>query len=564
MEGLEIWRTPSGYVAGTGALGSFTAPADHQIPVSLRLNDTQVTMQLQQPLEAFVTYKVLMSALAPTKAQVSAHGAPVTWRLQTLDGGELPLNTNDGASAVFKLSEEYEFEVLAPRAPPGALVEVRLLVNPRLSAPITEFRIVAPPGFNFTSSCLVSGYPQVVGCVPDSLVADNRWTALLGLPEAGINVQPPDLRVMARTPSTVPVVTEWFIQGRDVYKDTEAGWGRAAGFQIIQMPDTRTTFPAVPAIRARMLWIFRPAVMIAAGGYIEVELPPLFVAHCGADAFHAHVLPHSDTCQVLSSGGAGGGPVVVVSVNTTIVPDVLYTFEIGVTPPAETPAVNEFALTIKDSQGAVRDAARDIPGPQIQSLLRVAQQQLLWTSSRPSRESMVTLGFRVLEELPDVAVSLEQQVGEILIVMPSGFEHRVNTYKDFTLSSNDMPLLGEHSAGNWLDLLHRDRLRLILDLNRSSWTRLPVGVYQFRFPIQVPGSLPEFNVWQMALCRPDFGGCLAMSDSAVIVQFAQAGFTFDQESPPGAVTPAAGGAVRHGCAAAAAAALVLLCALPAA
>merc|ERR1712227_272418 len=73
--------------------------------------------------------------------------------------------------------------------------------------------------------------------------------------------------------------------------------------------------------------------------------------------------------------------------------------------------------------------------------------------------------------------------------------------------------------------MQKDRLRIILNLNRTSWTTLKVGTYLFRFDVLVPDPLPAFNVWHLALCSPSFpGGCSKITDPAVLLTFGMPGF----------------------------------------
>jgi len=120
-----------------------------------------------------------------------------------------------------------------------------------------------------------------------------------------------------------------------------------------------------------------------------------------------------------------------------------------------------------------------------------------------------------------------QQVGEILLSLPVGFTHLVERPEDFTLVNEDMPI--DLSSG-WLDYMQRDRLRISLHLNQSSWLTLKGGEYTFRFSVLVPSPLPVFNVWQVSLCRPYYGGCNSVTDPAVLVRFAYPGFEFGQVS----------------------------------
>merc|ERR1712032_696564 len=140
------------------------------------------------------------------------------------------------------------------------------------------------------------------------------------------------------------------------------------------------------------------------------------------------------------------------------------------------------------------------------------------------------MGFKAIDPLPDLVVAPKQQVAEILLSLPVGFTHLVEKVNDFTMVNEDMPL----QDGDWLDYMQKDRLRITLNLNQTSWTTLKAGDYRFRFPVLVPNPLPVFNVWHLALCMPNFpAGCHRITDPSVLLAFAMPGFRLGQAPPAG-------------------------------
>jgi len=215
---------------------------------------------------------------------------------------------------------------------------------------------------------------------------------------------------------------------------------------------------------------------------------------------------------------------VLITLNSTLVPSE-YAFAIRVSPPASAPLRNQVSLILKDRQDNVKDAAIKMPGKPIQEKLKIRMTELHWTSSKALRPTTITIGFEAMDPLPDLIVAPEQQVSEILISLPVGFTHMVDRVTDFTIVNEDMPL----ADPVFLDYMEKDRLRVILNLNRTSWTTLKVGTYSFRFPVLVPDPLPIFNVWHLSLCAPNFpGGCSRITDPAVLATFVAPGFGFGQ------------------------------------
>ncbi|CAJ1331652.1 unnamed protein product, partial [Effrenium voratum] len=115
-------------------------------------------------------------------------------------------------------------------------------------------------------------------------------------------------------------------------------------------------------------------------------------------------------------------------------------------------------------------------------------------------------------------------VDEILITLPNGFVHNVEKPTDLQLMNENMPL----REIDYLDYFQKDRLRISLELNRSSWITLKSGSYGFRFNVMVPSPLPTFNVWFLSLCSPNYPeGCTQITDPAVMATFAMPGFALN-------------------------------------
>lgn len=508
--------------AGQSGVASAT-PANQRINVEIvNLRKKELIAKLNEPLNAYVKYKVVLSVIAPSPQAKLDHGGPITWTIETSDGGPLPVNTNDGQSMTKLIVEQYKVEVLAPKAPPLANIAVTLIIDPGLSVP-TEFKVVAPKNFNFTeANCLASGAPHVTQCKPGSEIADGRSTAVLTCDENGIREPTKNLRIFVTTPKNTPVNMAWFIEGIDVLKEVQLGWGEALGFEIKQMSDSSVTFPGIPTIRGQMVWRFRTQELVQAGGYLELELPPNLQPDCGPGQFNAISLPAAGGCQVAPAQGMQPQRVKVF-LNSTIVPSE-YAFYLYVTPPLAQPLRNELSIYLKDKHGNVRDAAVDLPGIPIREKLRIQGMPLVWTMSRAGRATEITMGFTVVDELPDNIVAPEQQVFTILLTLPVGFVHLVETRLDFQILNEEMPLVKPDDV----DFMQKDRLRIFMNLNQTSWLTLKSGDYSFKFPALVPELLPVYNVWQLSLCRENKGPCDRSSAPAVLVNFAMPGFKIGQ------------------------------------
>jgi len=516
MRVFKLEEAPPAVLAGMTSVDQ-TEPRKiaHEVTAVM---STEIRARLDEPLIPYVVYKVVVSAIAPSAKAAQDWGAPITWSIETRDGGLLPVNTNDGQTREFAIVEEMSFQVSVGRAPPTAEVVVTLVIDPHLSIP-TEFRIVAPKGFNFTSAdCLVSGYPDIVDCKPGQPIADGRSVAVLTTVDTGIRSVPPNLRIRVTTPKATPMNKAWFVEGLDVLKEKQLGWGEAAGFDIKNMSDITVTYPGIPGELGMMVWRFRTEVLVSAGAWLEINTPPELGAECNQNLFEIITLPDSGGCTTAAPG------LIYVYLNSTIVPSE-YAFAMYVIPPVETPVRNVLSITLKDYDGTIKDAAVDLPGYTIWEKLKIRAKPLVWDISKPGRTSRITIGFTVIEPLPDNIVAPHQQVFTILITLPVGFIHLVQDAPDFQILNENMPLTTPQAV----DFMAKDTLRIYMNPNGTSWNALKAGDYQFRFEVLIPELLPAYNVWQVSLCRPGYGPCNRVTAPAVLVNFAMKGFNFGEE-----------------------------------
>lgn len=490
--------------------------------------DGEIHIKFHESLTPEKVYMVVFSAVAPHPEEVLARGIPLRWTLQTRDGGLKPTNTNDGVGHEFPLVAEYKFEVEVSRAPPTSTVDILLRVDVGLSVP-TEIRVVAPLGFNFSLPCLVSGGTGISGCVlgkPTSF-GHARVHILLDTGMTGVF---PEIVIRASTPAASPLLKNWFVEGVDKLSDVQRGWGEAQGFDVQQMADTVGVYGGVPTVRTPMIWSFRSQVVIQAGGWLEVVLPDGMDPECYPAAFISIALPDQVACD------ASDETHLKIHINSTIVPGE-YAFGFYLTPPLINPVKNEISLILKNRNGQVKDAAVRMPAPPIQDKLRIQALPLQWTSSRAGRATTISIGFNALETLPDPIIAEFQQVGEILITLPSGFLHLVEIESDFSSTNEDLP----KRRKGWLDYMKKNQVRVSLDLNQTgSWAPMKSGKYEFRFPVLVPMLLPAVNVWHISLCSPSYpNGCTRLSDPNVLLSFPMAGFNFGDAGDTTAMTGAA-------------------------
>jgi len=479
--------------------------------------------RLKEPLLKDVLYQITVSAITPFDGYKERHGGPVHWLIQTIDNSELPVTTNDRLTdqGEFLLVSQFGFKVTVPRSPPIAEIVVKIDLDPKGSAP-TELKVVLPPLFNFTDNCLVSGMPVFTACVPKRALDDGRQVASIQIEDAGLIAPAKDLRIRVRTPDKTPPTRAWFIEGLDVWDlDKQVGWAEdREGFPVKQMMGTSFVYPGTPNVEYQyMVWRFTTEVVVGAGGYLEVVMPPGFETFCDGINLKKISMPDSLGCHVVDP------ELLKLQFNNTLVPGE-YSFGLTVTPPIKTPLDNMFSLILYDRFGMVQDAAMNLAGRPIQKGLRIRAFPLKWTSSQVGQESAITIGFNILEELPDRAIYPELQIGEILINFPVGFVHAVEREAFVEVVNKQLPLLNN----GWLDYTQMDRLRFFIDtdIRRGG---IKTGEYRFVFPAWVPPTMPAFNCWQISLCREGAGGCMTPGDPSVLLTFPIPGFNFGEVHP---------------------------------
>jgi len=485
--------------------------------------------RLLEPLKKEVLYQVTVSAITPFDGYKERHGGPVFWLIQTVDADPpaLPVTTNDRITDLgeFLLVSQFGFSVSVPRipaiAPPIAEIEVQIRIDPKGSAP-TELKVVLPPLFNFTENCLVSGMPTITACIPKRPLDDGRQVATLQTEDAGLLEPPKDLRIRVRTPDKTPPTRAWFIEGLDVWDlDKQVGWAEdREGFPVNQMAGTSFVYPGTPNVEYQyMVWRFRTQVVVGAKGYLQVVMPPGFEVWCDGINLKKISMPDSLSCDSTDP------ELLRLQFNNTLVPGE-YSFGITITPPVKTPIDNMFSLILNDRFGMVQDAAMNLAGRPIQKGLRIRAFPLKWTSSQIGQETAMSIGFNILEELPDRAIHPELQIGEILINFPVGFVHAVEREAFVEVVNKQLPLLKD----GWLDYTQMDRLRFFIDtdIRRGG---IKTGEYRFVFPAWVPPVMPAFNVWQISLCREGAGGCMTPGDPSVLLTFPIPGFKIGELHP---------------------------------
>lgn len=473
---------------------------------------------------AGLTYEVKVNCLTPKVP----NPWDAMWTVEFLDGGMLPLNTNDGVTEGFRLVDKIDIYVRSSRSPPVAVIDAELVIDPKSATP-DELIIIAPPGFNFTENCLVNNgeFGQVKSCGYYGAVA-GRAAAILKTERLTGILQYVTLAIT--TPDQNPALTSWFMEAKDSYTGYQLGWGEdAQGVTVRQMFGASVVYAGVPSISSQMAFRFITNEKLEAGGVLRVGYPKTIQIECTGESLYKVGLEGDVNCQNFIKEGyfqlTLGRPL----------PPGQQAFAVRSTVPSSVPD-NNFYIMVLSNTGEVRDAAMSVPGRRVQHGLALSAMELIWGTAEPKRSTYVSMGIELTAELP---LKDPPIISELVIQVPADFTQQVQKSSHVEVLTRPLP----QRSGGWLDVSNPSRLRLLLDEQKVQ--ELEIDAYRFQFPIQVPSVMPKYNVWEMTVCGPALtpnATCTGKDDVRALITFPLAGFAMGENHPKSIQYSTAGGA----------------------
>jgi len=493
----------------------------------------------------------LIATLAPTRPETERVLAPdtfyqlevlvrpvsglTTWKISTTDERALPTNTNDGQQPGFNPVAAMSLQIAAQRTPPRALVEITLLVNPG-SAEVNNIMLIAPPGFVFPD--------QNCGeiCVPATALGDTgRRQARLALSATGVTSTTINMVVRSETPQDTPLDTSghsdvtWFIiaLGSD---DRHTGWGEGSGFPITQMRGCTVAYAGIAG--QRLVTLAVTFQMQAEGGRrIILEGPSGHELTCSAQGVLRPISLEGGIpeCQ--------DNPLTLVLNGTLQVKS--YAFSVAINLPATAPTDNTFNIIVQDRNNEVVDAHYGLPGMKIESLPLAPQATLAWSKAEPLQSAQITIGVTFTDDT--------DRVRAIYFIFPrkdgsqnsdsNAFIHDAQIPTDVVNNNDDFPI---NPTGAWVDRSNTGGLKVLVDDSDGAAT-IRAGTYHWTFPVIVPATIPENNVWYVSLCADK--GCRIPTcgdeppchrppvDSTILTSYAIPGFNLREMSPDQVFAP---------------------------
>jgi len=442
------------------------------------------------------------------------------------------VNTNDKLTEGFLQVKQIPFTIMAGKSPPMARVAVEVQVDP-VGTMLNELVVVAPPLFNFTENCLErSGIGGVaVSCERTTPVA-GREAALIRYVSTGLISTTELVKIFVVTPAANAPNPAWYAQARiynaNTMMETEVGWGQdLSGLQVRQMRGAGVMFPGIPSISGQMSFRFETNLKVESNGKLRIGYPKSITVNCEGAFLHSVGLQGDIRCANFPREGyfevylprplpPGRQAVAVTSTCPNAIDD-----DTG----------NIFYIMVVDPEelgGNVVDAAMSVPGMRIQHGLAVKYMPLIWQSSEPNRPAFVSLGFELLEDLPERS---PPTISEILIRLPLDFYHLVKRFSQVELVPDPFKL--PMREGLWLDF-RTSPLTIRIFLDEIASAGLKPGRYRIQFPVWVPGRMPRNNIWALTLCGPhSMSGAACMDEHSPrsLVTFPLAGFKMNEQHP---------------------------------
>eukprot|EP00929_Paragymnodinium_shiwhaense_P030623 TRINITY_DN1731_c0_g2_i1.p1 TRINITY_DN1731_c0_g2~~TRINITY_DN1731_c0_g2_i1.p1 ORF type:complete len:3304 (+),score=505.88 TRINITY_DN1731_c0_g2_i1:116-10027(+) len=459
------------------------------------------------------SYKVQLTVVTPQLTDAN----DAKWSLDILDGGALPVSTNDALTPGFDFVDKIYFKIQTLRAPPMAAVPAEVLIKPKAWKP-TEALVVAPVGFNFTQDCFQAAGEdnELISCARQSYTIAERAVALLTFKAGGLRAPPTSMMIRVRTPADNGQDKSWFLLLRDRITGQELGWGEdGVGVTIRQMIGPGVVYPTIPAIEGQMAFRFTTNELVYDGGRVVVGYPKSYAIRCEGDYLTPLTLSPGDRCLdyprkarfeiTLGRRLPPGGQAFVV---TSIAP-------------VEVMEKNQFYIMVMSPQEEVLDAAMAIPGmtvkQEVKQDLLLAALPMRFSSSAPSNPSTLSFGFELLSELPEESTPV---MSEVVVTLPQEFVQKVSQPSHVQELADPLPL----RQGKWVDYSGIRTLSIFFDHDKVK--KLKPGKYRWSFPVLLPIRMPPYNVYTLTICGPSAlnATCTGPRDARALVTFPYAGF----------------------------------------
>ena len=434
-----------------------------------------------------------------------------------------PSNTNDALTPGFTIVYPISLVLQVQRAPPTAQIQVELVLSN--IGPVRTFSLilVAPQGYGFPENCLsLASIPEVT-CSPGAVYDSVLSSATISFSNGIINTALPSITLLVNAPVANPLNDAWFIIAQDV-TGSQTGWGLVLSpFAIQPMANVAVHYPALENVKSQVSFSFSNAIHVRAGATLQVQFPSGFIFDCST--FRKVTMPYypidAPTACSLSTS--------ISAFDLAIIQDLVpgtFSFTVSATSPAAAGAP-EFSMIIYDANSNVLDsnigfssggAIRSSSDPEYINVQAMpGNSALIWSPSpvQGGSVAVVEVRFQVVQQI-SIQSNGFTSLAAIRISFPQSFVSAVQLASD-VIDTSDTPITSS------VDLSFKDGILIIMDNTRM----IATGDYGFKFPVFVPWTIPDVNIWFISFCSSK-SACASPNDASVIASLPLGGFAIGE------------------------------------
>jgi len=354
------------------------------------------------------------------------------------------------------------------------------------------------------------------------------------MPTGGLQAKTEFVEIFVMTPAESVALPTWYAEARS--STQQLGWGEdREGIAVRQMLGASILYAGIPRISGQLAVGFITSEKLAAGGKIEMGYPASMTIQCTGAFLHKIALVGIVTCDNFPKEGR-------LELNLAQpLPPGQQAFAVTSTCPFSSSPSDRFYIKVLDPTGQVVDARMNLPAAQIQLGLALGALELVWSSSDANRPATVSLGYELLQELPEKHLG-PPVISEIIIEVPRDFAQQVRRINQIEVLANPF----RWRLNDWMDSSDPRRLRLRVD---DDWSiAMPTGRYRLSFPVMVPARMPKYNIFVITVCGPAGPNasvwCSGPDDPRAMASFPLAGFRLGDTHPSAPKAAVTGHAAR--------------------
>ena len=507
--------------------------------VMVRSNSSVLTFRIQNQMETNIDWMLEFRVIAPSSTSRSLSNflfeiyppGPSDAFNKT---NAIPTHTNDYTTTGFMSANPVLFKMSVPRSPPSARISLNVIMHEIANAEkgvlTYSLILIAPTGFEFDSDCLLnSGTAGASLCVPGAVYSGGRNSAYIAF-QNGLQWGN-SFEISTITPVVMEGVNEWVVVANGL-AGVEIAWGRLSDvFTIVPMSSVAVTYTRMGGSRSQVGFVFENKVIVDNGGKIRVYFPTGFQFDC--TTFSKVTLPfYTDNWNQICLLNFADVSRTTITVNSDsfdillphdLVPG-LFSFTMEAKTPLITPTNNQFTLVLLAPETKqVVDAYVGYTGNTLSSEIHVelvsGMAGFEWSPSVVARGAKLQLEifFNVLSQISPSDSTGKIPFQYIAVFFPEGFINALIV--DDEVFSGSSPNLFTH-----VDVAAPNRLLLTVDNSK----RISKQTYNIQFPVVVPNSIPDINIWYLAFCSDV---CNFTNDTTVIENLPIGGFLLGEEHP---------------------------------